>query len=52
MRWPRRDCPELHQRGKWWIVRWYDPITKRARALRTRSETYAKMVYEFMKGTR
>jgi len=48
MRWPSRDKPELHQRGKWWVVRWYSPIEKRCRAIRTRSETYARAMHALL----
>lgn len=45
MRWPSRDKPELHLRGKVWVVRWYDPISKRARSVRTDSQTYAEKLH-------
>jgi len=49
MRWPSRGKPELYQRGLWWVVRWYNPLEKRVRAIRTKSETYARAMYELIK---
>ena len=46
MRWPARDRPELHQRGKWWVIRWYHPVLKQCRAMRTKNEAYAKAMFK------
>lgn len=48
MNWPSRGKPEIHKRGPWWVVRWYDPISKQARALRTKSEGYARAIHTLM----
>lgn len=48
MRWPSKGKPELHKRGLWWVVRWYDPIAKQCRALRTKSEGYARAMHRLM----
>lgn len=50
MLWPQRGKPELHQRGKWWVVRWYDPVSKRARAIRTKNEAYARSMHKLFGG--
>lgn len=49
MNWPSRGKPVLYQRGKWWAVRWYDPISKQCRAVRTKSEVYAKALHNMMR---
>ncbi len=48
MRWPSKGKPEIYQRGKWWTVRWYDPVSKRARALKTKSDKYAHSMWQLM----
>lgn len=48
-RWPSRNKPELYQRGKFWIVRWYDPITKRARAQKFTDADIARAFHQRMR---
>lgn len=47
--WPAKGEPVLYQRGKWWVVRWYDPVEKRVHTMRTHSEAFAVKVHELMK---
>ena len=49
MLWPSKGKPVLHQRGKWWVVRWYDPVEKRVHTMRTHSEAFAVKMHELMK---
>ena len=42
---PSQGRPVLYTRGKLWIVRWYDPIAKQVRAIRTKSEQYARAMH-------
>lgn len=43
MIWPSRGNPQLYQRGKLYIVRWYNPVEKRVRVYRTRHKHYAEV---------
>ena len=52
MQWPSRGKPDIYQRGKWWIVRWYDPVEKRVHSLRTADEGFARRVHALMQDFR
>lgn len=50
MKWPSRGKPELHKRGDWWVVRWYDPVIKRAQTFHTKDREIAEMFLNHRKG--
>jgi hypothetical protein len=50
MRWPCSQQPEIYERNKKWIVRWYDPTTKRVRAYRTANKQIAQIFFKQLKG--
>lgn len=47
--WPSKGQPVLYTRGKWFIVRWYEPVERRCRALKTKSESWANSWYAHIK---
>lgn len=52
MLWPTKHVPEFYvfgtKRPTYW-VRWYDPVSKRPRSIKTKNRFYAEKFYHLLK---